>query len=305
MPFISICIPAYKNPDYLQRLFKSISVQTFKDFEVIVTDDSPDDVLEPIIAQYKKLFSLIYIKNETPYGTPANWNYAISTARGVWIKLMHNDDWFANDKSLETFASTALYKNNADFIFSGFNEVRTDDIKKYIISSAEKLLLRRSALNLFKKNFIGPPSTTLIKNNKKAWYDENVKWVVDFEFYIRCLKQSDFLSIEQPLVNIGVHDTQVTKEAFRNPAIEIPENLYLLNKLGSDSLKNLFVYDYYWRLFRNLKIRDVNEIASFYNSDKLPGKLREMLSMQFKIPLSILKIGVFSKAGMLISKFLG
>ncbi|MGZ5190970.1 MAG: glycosyltransferase family 2 protein, partial [Flavisolibacter sp.] len=36
-PFVSICIPAYKRPDFLIRLLDSIRVQTFKDFEVIVT----------------------------------------------------------------------------------------------------------------------------------------------------------------------------------------------------------------------------------------------------------------------------
>ncbi len=302
MPFISVCIPAYRNPHYLSRLLESISIQTFKDFEVIVTDDSPDDLLQPIIDQYNQKLGILYIKNKIAFGTPANWNFAISKARGAWIKLMHNDDWFANENSLGVFASAALNSNGKNFIFSGFNEVQDDSIKKHIINKAEKLLLKKSPFNLFKRNFIGPPSTTLINNNQQEWYDENVKWVVDFEFYIRCLRQTNFLSIDLPLINIGIHNNQVTKEAFGNPAIEIPENLYLLNKIGADSLKNLFVYDYYWRLFRNLKIRDFSEVTSFYSSGKLPDQLKKMLSIQFKIPLSILDFRVFSKSGMLVSK---
>ena len=43
VPFISICIPAYKNTTYVGRLLDSISEQTFTDYEVVVTDDSPDD----------------------------------------------------------------------------------------------------------------------------------------------------------------------------------------------------------------------------------------------------------------------
>ena len=39
---ISICIPAYKHPDFLKRLLDSISIQSFRDFEVIISDDSPD-----------------------------------------------------------------------------------------------------------------------------------------------------------------------------------------------------------------------------------------------------------------------
>ncbi len=304
MPFISICIPAYKNPWHLRRLLDSIAIQTYKDFEVIITDDSPDELLVPVISDYKPLFEIVYLRNEIALGTPANWNFAISNAKGQWIKLMHDDDWFANEKSLEIFASTALNSEGMDFIFCVFNEVEKNIVRKHKVSDAEKFLLKKSPINLFKRNFIGPPSTTLVKNNKLTWYDENTKWVVDFEFYIRCLKQTRFFLIDEFLVNIGIHTAQVTKQAFRNPLVEIPENIYLLNKIGSDNLKNFFLYDYYWRLFRNLKMRNFKSIDSFSSGNKLPDELEKMLLFQFKIPLSILKIGLFSKGLMFISKII-
>jgi glycosyltransferase involved in cell wall biosynthesis len=302
MPFISICIPAYKNPDYLLRLLNSISIQSFKDFEVIITDDSPDDSIRALINKYKSSFAINYCKNETSLGTPVNWNVAISKASGKWIKLMHHDDWFAQNTSLEIFAASTL-PTNADFIFSGFTEVKNNGHKKeYIISNTEKALLKKSPLNLFKKNFIGHPSTTLIKNNRQIWYDENTKWVVDFEFYIRCLQETKFISIAKSLINIGIHDAQVTKETFRNPGIEIPENLYLLNKLGGDILKNIFVYDYYWRLFRNLGIRKFEQVDYYLKDNNLPASVKKMLQFQLRIPLTVLRIGIFSKACMLFAK---
>lgn len=39
-PLLSICIPAYERPALLKRLLDSIAKQVFKDFEVIITDDS-------------------------------------------------------------------------------------------------------------------------------------------------------------------------------------------------------------------------------------------------------------------------
>jgi hypothetical protein len=174
-----------------------------------------------------------------------------------------------------------------------------------MISFLEKKLLRKTPLNLFKKNFIGHPSTTLVKNNRKEWYDENIKWVVDFEFYIRCLEDTDFFSIAEPLINIGIHESQVTKIAFRNPEIEISEGLYLLNKLGQKSLKNFFVYDYYWRLFRNLEIRNFGQVIKYLKNNRIPETIKRLLTFQFKIPLTFLKIGIFSKSCMLISKNLG
>jgi glycosyltransferase involved in cell wall biosynthesis len=288
----------------LRRLLDSIRIQTFKNFEVIVSDDSPDDSINNLIKEYSTQFRLLHFKNPVPLGTPANWNFAISKASGEWIKLMHDDDWFADENSLQVFAETAkLHYNKNVLIFSGFSEIKNNRLKnKYIITALEKKLLTKSPLNLLKKNFIGHPSTTLIKNNISQWYDEKTKWVVDIEFYIRYLKQSDFIPINKVLINIGVSNEQVTNEAFRNPNIEIPENLYLLKKLGTDSLKNIFVYDYYWRLFRNLNIRNFQQLKIYSKEIEIPEKIKSLLEMEFKIPLPVLKIGILSKFFMIITK---
>lgn len=302
MPFISVCIPAYKNKAFVERLLKSIAEQSFKDYEVVLSDDSPDNELELVCNKYATLFPLQYFKNKIALGTPENWNFAISKAKGSWIKMMHHDDWFANKQSLQFFANAALNNPGIGFIFSGYDEVQDNKTeRRYIISSAEETLLKKSPLNIFKANFVGSPSTTLIKNDSKEWYDKTIKWVVDFEYYMRYLKHSGFVAIKEALINIGIHSTQVTKESFRNPNVEIPENLYMLNKIGEGALKNVFVYDYYWRLFRNLEIRNFEQIKQFSDIE-LPQAIINMLKFQFQIPLSILKIGACSKTLMMISK---
>jgi len=302
-PLISICIPAYKNKSFLDRLLDSVRIQTFKDFEVILTDDSPDNELEALCREYSHEFPLRYYKNDKPLGTPANWNYAISKANGEWIKLMHDDDWFVDEKSLQHFAVAALRNAQESFIFSGYIEKEKAVIKKrYLISTFELFLLKRSPLNLFKKNFVGHPSTTLVKNNRQEWYDERIRWVVDFEFYIRCLRKHKFIAIKKKLIYVGLNEQQVTKKVFRNLQVELVENFYLLNKLGKSCLKNVFVYDYFWRLFRNLNIRGVNQINCYVSADKVSNEIKQMLSFQKKIPTQILKIGLFSKFLMLISK---
>src|SRR5947208_1047223 len=101
---ISICIPTYQRIDFLKRLLNSISNQTFKDFEVIVTDDSPGDEVAKLCQQYPQL-NLQYFKNDPALGTPANWNRAVSKANGEWIKLIHDDDWFATENALELFCN--------------------------------------------------------------------------------------------------------------------------------------------------------------------------------------------------------
>ena len=297
LPLISICIPAYKRLNYLQRLFISIEHQTFKNFEVIVTDDSPDENVENFVKSYSNVFNVSYYKNIKTLGTPENWNEGIRNAKGTWIKLMHDDDWFANENALQIFYEATLKNPECSFIFSGYNNIsETKDFKETILLKwAGRILLKWSSLNLFKKQYIGNPSCTLIKKDIDLFYDNRFQWVVDFEFYIRCLKKvKKYYYINKPLINVGINEEQVTNYTFRKPEVEIPENHLMIDKMGIRILRNIFVYDYYWRLYRNLEIKNENDIARFYNKSIHP-LLKQMIYCQKKIPSQILKIGVFSK----------
>ena len=57
-PFISICIPAYKRVNYLKRLLESVAIQTFNDYEVIITDDSDDNSVRELADQYSGKLNL-------------------------------------------------------------------------------------------------------------------------------------------------------------------------------------------------------------------------------------------------------
>jgi len=297
LPLISICIPAYKRLNYLQRLFISIEHQTFKNFEVIVTDDSPDENVENFVKSYSNVFNVSYYKNIKTLGTPENWNEGIRNAKGTWVKLVHDDDWFANENALQRFYEATLKNPECSFIFSGYNNISENkDFKETILLKwAGRILLKWSPLNLFKKQYIGNPSCTLIKKDIDLLYDNRFQWVVDFEFYIRCLKKvKKYYYINDPLINVGINEEQVTNYTFRKPEVEIPENHMMIEKMGIRILRNIFVYDYYWRLYRNLGIKNEQDIARFYNKSIHP-LLKQMINCQKKIPSQILKIGVFSK----------
>lgn len=303
-PAISICIPAYKNVAYVKRLLDSVQAQTFSDFEVVITDDSPSDEVAQLAEGYRHVFSLIYHKNERPLGSPANWNKAIALARGEWIKIMHDDDWFATSQSLAHFYE-ATRNATTDFIFSGFinHHLATGQQVPFVINAFDAFMLRRNPLYLFRTNYIGHPSTTLIRNNRTTWFDEKVKWVVDIEFYMRILKTSPtFVAIKKPLVCIGIGAEQITREAFRNPAIEIPENIYLLRQLGLQSLNYIFTYDYYWRLVRNLQLKTVSDMEHYLAAVPVPAPLQQMIRWQQYCGQQYLKkYGVYSKLAMTMS----
>ncbi|CAN5863669.1 hypothetical protein BH11BAC4_BH11BAC4_13160 [soil metagenome] len=289
-PFISICIPAYKRVAYLKRLLDSITIQNYKHYEIIVSDDSPDDSITQLVTSFAAL-PITYIKNHPSAGTPGNWNVAIEHATGDWIKLMHDDDWFASPDSLQQFA-TAINSSSADFIFSACNNIDASgkEVNEFL-EGWRKDMLEENSLNLFFLNVIGHPSTVLHRRDNAIIYDTQYKWVVDIDFYIRYLQaHPGFLYIPEMLVNIGIDDSQVSFALYKNPRVELPEYLSMLAKYPPDLLlKHEYVFHLVWNMLKRYRIKNTDMIRNYGYHRRLPEKLQEIIDFQKPIPRIIIK----------------
>jgi len=297
---ISICIPAYNRTNFLVRLLDSIVIQTFKDFEVVVTDDSPNEDVKSICLQYQSEIPLHYHKNPVQLGTPENWNESIRKAKGEWIKIMHDDDWFSTENSLAEYVKAINHNPSAQFFFSAYQNIyeQSNREQNVHISASGLRRITNNPVTLFASNLVGPPSVTLHKNSQQFWYDRKIKWVVDIDFYIRYFKETVPVFIPKTLINVGLHQDQVTTSAFRVNQIEIPENFYLLDKVGDQQLKNVRVYDAWWRLMRNLKIKDEEAIRKNGYPGNIPVAIISMIHWQRNFPQALLNFGLFSKLTM-------
>ncbi len=303
-PLISICIPAYNRPQYLKRLLDSIAIQSFTSFEVIVTDDSPGNEVETFLQQLTVSFALQYVKNSKPLGTPANWMEGIKYANSTWIKIMHDDDWFANEDSLQKFANAI--SGEVDCIFSGYNafyEASGTEVDK-TITQKQFNRIKAYPYYLFGDNVIGPPSVAMFRKEISELYDTTLKWLVDLEGYVRMLKKYNCVYVAAPAIVMSYNDSQVTNDCFRNPDVEIREALIYYKKNGDVVRKKLLAYDAWWRMLRNLNIRSEDQLNHYAKGEVVPPFLKRILSFQKFIPAVVLKQGVCSKLLMSVSYFL-
>jgi glycosyltransferase involved in cell wall biosynthesis len=302
-PLISICIPAFKNTDFLARLLDSITIQRFRDFEVVVTDDSPDEAVGALCRDYETRIPLRYYRNDRQLGTPENWNEGVRKASGQWIKIMHDDDWFSDDGSLEKFAMAVVMHPEAGLIFSAYRDVFLDEGRErlmFVPKRRYRAFLRDPAV-LFSRNIIGPPSVVMFRRSLPVQFDRAVKWVVDIDFYIRALagKMKPYY-IGEVLINVGLGRQQVTMDCKRQRVVEIPENFYLLNKVGYAALGNVLVYDAWWRLMRNLEIRQREDITEAGYEGPVPPVILSMVRWQRLLPFRFWRMGFLSKTAMLL-----
>ncbi|MBY0479741.1 MAG: glycosyltransferase family 2 protein [Chitinophagaceae bacterium] len=306
MPLISICIPAYKKPAYVTRLLDSVLNQTYRQVEVIISDDSPDDSVKIAIEPYKSKLSIHYKQNNPALKSPMNWNNAIAGASGDFFILLHQDDWLHDRDALSKYLKAFELKPEAGFVFCkniGVMENGEQMVLQHIPSLLTRL--KEKPLHLVLAQVIGPPSNTMLRISLRdqIQYDNELIWLVDVDYYVRILQKGyEYVYLDEHLVSIGLHEDQTTVFVRNNETIILKENILFAYKIGKAAFNDIKIYDYYWRLLRNHKVRSLDAIvASGVNEQKIIPVIRHMLRLQQILPMSILKVGLFSKSFMLFN----
>lgn len=99
---VSIAIATYNGSFFLKEQLDSIYNQTYKNIEVVVTDDCSSDSTLQILEEYHQKHGLIYHSNEHNLGFLKNFEKAISLCNGDYIALCDQDDvWIPNKIELE------------------------------------------------------------------------------------------------------------------------------------------------------------------------------------------------------------
>ena len=247
IPILSICIPTYNQTKYLVKTLNSIKNQTFSDVEIIISDDSSTNDVEDLVLEFIKSneIDVTYTRNNPALGSPENWNYAISLAKGNWIKIMHHDDWFCERDALEKMMNAASIHPNS-LIFAGIKGKYISENREYVNLPNKNQIegIKLDPFSLIWANIVGPPSTILFPKTEVC-FDSHLIWLVDIEFYLQLLLQKKYnlVYLEEVLFENQPDDHNITNQCFQNKAIEINEFNYIFNKyFPKASLKERFQF---------------------------------------------------------------
>lgn len=230
---VSICIPTYNGEKYLQETLDSIKSQTYKNIEVIISDDASKDKTLHICENFKSLVNFpVYIYNHKPCGIGANWNSCIEKANGEYIKLLFQDDVLENncleimlENLLKHKLQIVVCKRNiidasSQYITSGswyhkYKDLQSlggIDMKDFYILSKKKL--RSLDFKVYsRENIVGEPCASLF--TKKLFktiglFDQQLKQALDYEYWLRVLSKFDIGIINEKLIRFRFHDEQTT-----------------------------------------------------------------------------------------------
>jgi len=183
MKKISICIATYEMGGYghtfLDQLLTELKIQTFQDFEVVISDQSNDTKILEVCQKHSNLLDIKYFKYFYNRGKAAcNINQAMKYASGEIIKILYQDDFFVTPEALGKIFEK--YQQGAKWVINGFTH--SDNQKKNFFNT--RIPFYQDAV-IIGENSIGNPSNFSILASERMYMDESILYVVDCEFYYR------------------------------------------------------------------------------------------------------------------------
>lgn len=181
---VSVVIPTFARPEYLELALKSVKDQTYSYLEVIVVDDNSDPQHQHQVRRLCADYGATYKRNARTSGACGARNTGVVQARGSYVAFLDDDDVWLPAKIQE---QVAFLKENAECpgVYCG-HIVRDTFLGCDYYSLPEASRLRQSDL------FVGrcPGTTSLVMARREALlrvglFDELLPSFQDFDMWVR------------------------------------------------------------------------------------------------------------------------
>ncbi|MEF2483652.1 glycosyltransferase family 2 protein [Vibrio mimicus] len=241
---VSIVMPAYNAEKTISNSIYSVIRQTYKNWELLVVDDSSNDATSSIVQEFqKKDIRIRYIKNEGKRGVSSARNVGISLASGVYIAFLDSDDTW-EDKKLE-LQINAMQQGSFNVSHTSYNKVSLSGVTIGHVR-AKRLVTYKDML---KYNHIGN-LTGIYNASAIGKVYQNVIGHEDYDMWLRVLSKSDSIGVDASLANYLVQSGSLSANKFLSAS-------WHFNILKRECSKNIFKVFFYFSYYilNAIKIR--------------------------------------------------
>lgn len=214
---VSVCILTYNSARYVRRCMESVLAQTYRDFELLVSDDgSTDDTCEIASSFSDPRIQLCRLGRNM--GIPHNFNHAVGLARGTYIKLLCYDD-FLDPSCLERQVDLLNRRPEVVMVTSGLRYVNEDgEVLRTVSAFSRETMAGEAEIvagTLVYGNIFGPPSAVLIRREslvKAGPFSGDFLQVMDLDMWLRLASQGQAGFLPEALCSFRLHSKRKTEE---------------------------------------------------------------------------------------------
>lgn len=200
-PTVSVVLPTYNRAHLIERAIRSLLVQTFEDWELLVVDDGSTDDTEEVIRRFNDV-RMRYVRHEVNRGAPAARNTGIKASRGEYVALLDSDDEWVPEKlrlQVDIFQRNPNNFERLGVVIGGTRKIN------HLTSKIEKDRIPKLRGNVYENFFSGGMwgnGTFMVRKacfDSVGGFDEQLPASHLWDMSVRLAREYEFDSIEVPL----------------------------------------------------------------------------------------------------------
>lgn len=223
---ISVCIPCYdmhgRGSEYLRENLYSLINQKFRNFDVVVSDQTQNNLMRRVVRDFREYLNICYIDSSDTTGASENFNCAIQSGVGDIVKILCQDDIMIDPNGLQLI-SDAFQKDNCGWVVGGclhFKEIGSF-FNDFIPFYNDEIIIG--------KNTLSSPSNLAFLRTNDALFDRNLDNFLDVDFYYQLNEMYSLpVVIQKSLIANRIHAAQLSNKISKK--IIRQEFRYVLSK---------------------------------------------------------------------------
>lgn len=238
-PLVTIITPSYNQGNFIEYTILSVLNQTYENIEYIVIDGASTDGTIEILNKYGNKIKYV---SEPDKGQADAINKGFKMAKGEIIGWINSDD-LLDENSIEKIISHFIEDKKLGICYG--NIINIDETGN-ILSKTENKNITLNKLLYINSEVVQPGSFYKKAFVEKVNYlDDNLRYVMDFDLWIRILKLGNIKYVNETLAYFRLHANSKTVSEQDGFAPEI-EKVLKRNDGSIYALPNLYLRDRYY-----------------------------------------------------------
>lgn len=236
-PLVTVVVITYNSSQYVIETLESTKQQTYKNIELVITDDCSTDNTAELCREWLKENSIFFhrsllVVNKINKGVAGNCNSGLKNSEGNWIKIIAGDDLLINT-CIEDYVNFAL--ENQFKLFFAYPEILLENPNQDFSSKRERYY--RSTQNFFNQTaysqFLTLLTTDVLPMNPATIFF-NAEFVnalggfderflpEDLPLYLKATNTGNQLGLmEKNTVKYRIHNSSLTFKGKSEGAINV------------------------------------------------------------------------------------
>ena len=205
---VSVLTPIYRTDErFLREAIESVLRQTFRDFELILLDDCPDDDREKVVRSFSDP-RIVYLKNDRNMGISASRNRLIDLAKGEYLAVFDHDDVCRPERLAREVAYLDAHPECG--VVSGWTKPTCGDENRYPESDHEIKVAMMQGISMWH-----PAAMIRRSALGELRYEADFTPVEDYMLWMRLATRTAFHNLQEVLIDYRWHggNTSVVRKA--------------------------------------------------------------------------------------------